>query len=332
MLSLVHKIKRGKIIYMGKADIITKDYIRRPDIFADVFNQFLYHGSKKIVSDRLVELDTTELALPYGADNADVPEQKYRDVIKLLASMTDGKVAYCILAIENESKINYAMPVKNGLYDFLQLSRQVTETAKSHKKPDRNDIRPTADEYLSGFWKNDRLLPVVTLTIYFGADAWDGALCLREMYAECDEEILKYAADYRINLIAPSLLSDEEIDEFSTSFREIMKYIKYSSDGKKLRTMVNSDERFKSVERQAVDVINAVTGSKIKYPKGEENVDMCVAIQEIREEGMLEGEIIGIIRADKRRKIPQEDTRRYIIEEYQKSEEEADELIGKYWK
>ena len=184
------------------------------------------------------------------------------------------------------------------------------------------------------------MLPVVTLTVYFGSDVWDGALCLKEMYADCDEEILKYAADYRVNLIAPILLSDEEIDEFSTSFREIMKYIKYSSDGRKLRNAVNSDERFKSVERQAVDVINAVTNSNVRYSKGEENVDMCIAIQEIREEGRLEGEregrlegeIIGIIHADKRRKIPLEDTRRYIIKEYQKSEEEADELIKKYWK
>lgn len=140
------------------------------------------------------------------------------------------------------------------------------------------------------------------------------------------------AVRYRINLIAPGLLSDSEIDELSTSFREIMKYIKYSSDGKKLRATVNSDERFKSVERQAVDVINAVTSSKVRYSEGEEKVDMCIAIQEIKEEGRVEGEIIGIIRADKRHKIPQEDTRRYLIEEYQKSEEEVDELMDKYWK
>ena len=321
---------------MGKADTITKDYIRRSDIFADVFNQFLYHGRPKIRADRLAELDTTEIAVPYGEDNAVVPEQKYRDAVKTLTAMTDGRAAYCILAIENESKINYAMPVKNGLYDFIQLSRQVTETAKSHKNSGKNRNRPTPDEYLSGFWKNDRLLPVVTLAVYFGADEWDGALCLKEMYAACDEEILQYAADYRINLIAPGQLSDEEIDEFSTSFREIMKYIKYSSDGKKLKDMVSADERFKSVERQAVDVINAVTNSKVRYSEGEEKIDMCVAIQEIREEGRLEGrlegELIGIIRADKRHKIPKEDTRRYIMDEYQKSEEEADELIRQYWK
>ncbi len=63
---------------------------------------------------------------------------------------------------------------------------------------------------------------------------------------------------------------------------------------------------------------------------------MCVAIQEIREEGrlegLLEGEIIGLIRAGKRHNTPKEDTRRCIMEEYKKSGEEADALIEKYWK
>ena len=82
---------------MGKKDTITKDYIRRPEIFADVFNQFLYQGRQKIVPDRLIELDTTEIAVPYGGDDALVPEQRYRDVVKILATMTDGRAAYCIL-------------------------------------------------------------------------------------------------------------------------------------------------------------------------------------------------------------------------------------------
>ena len=34
-------------------------------------------------TDRLVELDTTEIAVPYGADHVPVPEQRYRDVAKL---------------------------------------------------------------------------------------------------------------------------------------------------------------------------------------------------------------------------------------------------------
>lgn len=309
---------------MGKPDTITKEYMRRPDIFADVFNQFLYHGKQVILPERLTELDTTEIVVPYGADNISVPEQRYRDVAKMLAAMTDGRAAYCILAAENEDKINYAMPVKDGLYDFMQLARQVTETARSHRESGSKGRKPSKDEYLSGFWKEDRLLPVITLVVYYGADTWDGPLSLKEMYADCDESILKYAADYRINLITPSQLSDEEIDEFHTNFREIMKYIKYSKDGKKLEEVIGSDERFQYVERQAADVIGAVTGTKIKYSGKEEKVNMCLAIEEL--------EIDAIIRAYKKLGISQADAKQYIMEEYQKSEEEAEKFLETYWK
>lgn len=327
---------------MGKADTITKEYIRRPDIFADVFNQFLYQGRQVILPGKLTELDTAEIAVPYGADQASVPEQRYRDVKKLLTAMTDGKAAYCILAAENENKVNYAMPVKDGLYDFVQLAKQVNEAAASHRKAmeEGKGRKPVSDEYLSGFWKEDRLLPVVTLVIYYGADAWDGPVSLREMYADCDEAILSHAADYRINLIAPAQLSETELDGFHTSFREVMKYIKYSSDGKKLKAAVDNDERFQSVERQAVDVINVVTGSKVSYPKGEEAVNVCLALQEIkaegrqegRQEGRLEGRLEGQILAYKKLNVPRQDAMRYLMDDYQKDEKEAETLIEKYWK
>ncbi len=316
---------------MGRPDTITKEYLRKPDIFADVFNQFLYHGKQKILPEMLTELDTTEIAVPYGADDAFVPEQRYRDVVKLLVTMTDGRAAYCILAVENEMKINYAMPVKDGLYDFMQLAKQVSEKARSHRKSDQKGKKPSSDEFLSGFWKSDRLLPVVTLAVYFGTDKWDGPLSLKEMYGGCDEEILRYAADYRVNLISPNGLSDDEMNEFQTNFREIMKYIKYSKDRAKLNEIINDDERFKSVERQAVDLINAATGSEVEYSEEEEKVDMCIAIREMRAESRREGEMIGVIRSNKRWSIPKEDTRQYLMEEYQKGSEEVDELLATYW-
>lgn len=304
---------------MGKADTVTKEYMRRPDIFADVFNQFLYHGEQVIRPGDLTEMDTTEIAVPYGIDNISVPEQRYRDVTKFLTAMTDGKAAYCILAVENEDKINYAIPVKDGLYDFMQLAKQVSEVAHSHKESWQKGRKPSGDEYLSGFWKDDKLYPVITVVVYYGADQWDGPLSLKEMYVDCDERILKYAADYHVNLIAPSQLSDEEINEFQTNFREVMMYMKYSKDKEKLKEVIQGDGRFQDLERQAADVISAVTGAKIKYSRKEDKVDMCLAVEEM----MIE----SVIRADQKRGISKEDTKQYIMEEYDRSEEEAEKLI-----
>lgn len=40
---------------MGKADAITRKYMKNPMIFADAFNQYLYHGNQKIDPAQLTE-------------------------------------------------------------------------------------------------------------------------------------------------------------------------------------------------------------------------------------------------------------------------------------
>ena len=254
-------------------------------------------------------------------------------------SMTDGRAAYCILAVENEAKIHYAMPVKNCLYDALQLANQVSLAAASHKKSKQKNKKPSGDEFLSGFWKDDRLLPVVTLVIYFGAEQWDGPLSLRDMYADCSEDILRYTADYRLNLIAPFELSDEEIDEFQSNMREIMRYIKYSKDKNALNRVVHEQERFKSVERDAVEIMNVATHSNMRIDEGKESVDVGIAIKEIREEGKLEGRLEGKIEGRREGAITfaqkmgadRENVKKSIMEVFDKNEEEAEELMKQYW-
>lgn len=321
---------------MGKLDALTKEYMKRPDIFADVFNQFLYHGKQVIVPEQLTELDTTEITVPYGMDNKSVPEQRYRDVAKLLLAMTDGNAAYCILAAENEGKIHNAAPVKSCLYDAVQLAHQVTAAAAEHRRSRQTDKKLSGDEFLSGFRKDDRLLPVVTVVIYFGAEEWDGPLSLHEMYLDCSEEILRYVMDYRVNLITPNSLSDSEIDEFRSGMREIMRYIKYSKDKKKLYSVVSTEQRFKYVERGAVEIINAATGSNMKVAEGKESVDVCIAIQGMMEDSRIEGKTEGItegaITFAKELGIPREDVKRSLMAKYEKNEEEAEELMETYWK
>ncbi len=74
----------------------------------------------------------------------------------------------------------------------------------------------------------------------------------------------------QVNLTAPKEMPDNEINEFHSNLREVMLYIKYSKDKKTLNTVVKEDITFQSMERQAAEVINVVTGSKLKYPEGKE--------------------------------------------------------------
>lgn len=273
-------------------DALTKKFMEDTEVFADAFNFLLYDGQKVIKPENLTALDTTAIAAPYGTDSADAPVQKFRDVLKGWIAMKDDSAAYLLLGVENQSEIHYAMPVRNMVYDALQYSAQVEEAARSYRKSKAGagDVpKPTAGEFLSGFHRSDRLIPVITLVVYFGANEWDAPMSLHEMMSVRDEKLLRFAADYRINLVSPAALTSEDADKFSSDLREVMLFVKYSRDKKALTNLLASDEKFRSIERMTAEVINAVTGSKLKINRNEEVVDMCKAIEDIRAEERAEG-------------------------------------------
>ena len=109
---------------MSIKDTETKRYISRPEIFADVFNYLLYNGEQTIKPETLHSVDTTEIIAPYG-NGAKAPLQKYRDAMKIWAAMQDGEAVYVLLGCENQSKVHYAMPVKDMLYDSINYASQV---------------------------------------------------------------------------------------------------------------------------------------------------------------------------------------------------------------
>ncbi len=294
-----------------KADTITKDYISDTTVFADVFNYYIYDGNQIISPEQLEERDPTEIALPYGTDGAAMPVQKFRDAQKLYAAMTDGDLEYVLYGIENQAEIHYAGPVKNGLYDMLEYAGQVEEAARSHRRAMKNEAphhlakgkgntdssvgqrKPNAGEFLSGFWKTDRLVPSVTVMIYFSPDAWDGPLSLFDMMEVKDPRILSFIDNYHVRLIAPAQMSDEEIMKFQSSLREVMFFIKYSKDRENLNRILKANEkRFREVERRAADVIEAITNSGLKYDEKDEVVNVCQAIQEIRKESESKGRLM----------------------------------------
>lgn len=70
-------------------------------------------------------------------------------------------------------------------------------------------------------------------------------------------------------------------------------FTKYSKDKEKLYNLVEKDTRFHNIEQKAGRVINAITGAGLRMDESEEYVDMCKAIQDMREEAMLTGKQVG---------------------------------------
>lgn len=279
---------------MSKKDTVTKAFMRENTVFADAFNYLIFNGKKVIQPERLQELDTTELVqlIAKGKNNKNESVQKYRDILKAAVIMEDENADYLLLGIENQTEIHYAMPVRNMIYDALQYGNQVAAQNVKEKKA------PTRAEFLSGFYKADKLRPVITLVLHFGADPWDGATSLHEMMDFPLEEMRTFIQDYKIHLIDPAALEPDELEKFSTSLREVLGCIKYSKDKEKLSSFIRNNTRM-MLEINAARVIQAITNITLDLSEEVEEVDMCKAIddmmQDSREEGKAEGRTEGIL-------------------------------------
>ena len=190
------------------------------------------------------------------------------------------------------------MPVKNMVYDALNYGRQVEKLAKSHRK--KKDL--SGDEFLSGFSKTDKIKPVITLTIYFGADDWDGPRCLSDMMEPFPAEIVKYINDYTLNLIVPKEI--EDFSRFSTELKNVLQFIA-SSEAKAAIRALSTDTSYEHLSVETVSLINECTRAGIPIKEGEKEVNMCKGMQELfveeraegraegREEGRVEGRAEG---------------------------------------
>jgi len=282
---------------MGRADIECRKFMSDKAHFADAVNYYVFDGRQAVQPNALSPLDTAEAVVPYS-NGARSPVLKYRDTVKLWNAMTDDRAVYVILGAENQTKVHYAMPVRSGLYDFLNYADQVSEAGKSYRKKSQKEngsaIKLTDGEYLSGFRKDDKLIPVITLVVFFSNTEWDGPMTIHEMLNTQDRQILDLVQDYKIHLVSPVNIPDEDFIKFRTDLGPVLQFIKYSDDKNKLDEAKNNIDRFKGMDPESVELINAVTGSDLKIAINEEGkVDVCMAIDEMRKESRIEGKIEG---------------------------------------
>ena len=170
--------------------------------------------------------------------------------------------------------------LKNMFYDVMAYGNQVKETAKKHRK-DKDTT--TSDEFLSGFTKEDKLIPVITITVYLGTKEWDGPRKLSDMFGDVDEELRPFIPDYRINLLAPREITD--FTGFRTSIRQLFEVLKNAYDKEKMQEVLQNDEKFSRVDRETVEAINLFAGTDIDIDEKEEVIDMCKAWEEQKNEG-----------------------------------------------
>ena len=217
---------------MGEKDITEKVLEDHNDVFADIINGLLFAGEQRVLPEAL---ENTGIHSQYKAEDEKVHELE-RDVAKY---WKEREVQLAICGIENQSTIEKNMPFRIIGYDGAAYRSQLQQNRK-------------------------KILPVVTIVLYFGTDRrWrsdKNIKSLLEIPAGLDE----YVSDYQIKVFEVAWLSEEQISHFRSDFRIVANFfvnkrknkdyipddpteIRHVDEVLKLLQVMTGDERYKQI-------------------------------------------------------------------------------------
>lgn len=281
---------------MGKSDEYQFDYLEDNVRFADQVNGALFHGKQVVAPDELEPADAQMVYL--GKESGTRGNFK---VIVDKMRLWRGSLIH-IIAVENQTYVDYRMILRNMLSESLGYHRQWRQKKRLH---DRNkDFKAGTDEFLSGIAKEEKFVPIITLVVYCGTEhPWDGARCLHDLL-ELDDEMTEYVTNYRLNLY--DCHEHDVFDEYHTGLRQLFEMVRYGRDKEQMnKLLMENREAYSSLDSDTREMLEVV--AKVKIPQvseilaeGEDGMgseekkyDVCKAWADWRQEGVEEGKIEG---------------------------------------
>lgn len=94
------------------------------------------------------------------------------------------------------------MPLRCMEYDLKEYQRQAVEQKRTLKRAAGEGRNVTDAEFLSGFPKEGKLHPSITIVLYYGKD-WDGNTDLHGLldFTNIPKELREMVNNYKLNLV-----------------------------------------------------------------------------------------------------------------------------------
>ena len=238
--------------------------------FSCLINTCLYQGQDIIRPEELTVVDSRI--------------QSYtRDVLMLW----NGRYGSYYLGIENQLLENYPMPYRILNYDCLIYRDQIKNLKKQHIK--KKDLK-NSEEFLSGIKASDKLIPCITIVIYYGTKPWQANFNMKDLF---DVKDMSSLIDFKMNLVEvhsdTHQYKDNELDLVFSITREILN-----------GNFTTIKEKYKqSIPKQVALVIASMTKDEDLYQqiKKEEKevIIMCESLDRMRNHAKEEG-ILAILK------------------------------------
>ena len=216
---------------MGEKDITEKILEDHNDVFADIINGLLFDGVQEIKPEAL---ENTTVHAQYKAEDDKVHELE-RDIAKY---WKEEKVELAICGIENQSKVEKHMPFRIIGYDGAAYRNQLQQERR-------------------------KMLPVVTIVLYFGTDRhWSSRKKIKELM-EIPRCLDMYVNDYQMHVFEVAWLTEEEIERFQSDFRIVANFF---AQKRKNKDYIPDDPTEIKYVDEVLKLLNVMTGDK-RYEK-----------------------------------------------------------------
>lgn len=288
---------------MGKQDKIMTRYLSDPEHFADFINGTLFQGRQILDAKTIIPVPQRKVEKSVSLKG----EPMFLDGTRDAVMKQDLRGIYSVFAVEAQTGVHYAMPVKSLGYDVTDYISQVRMFTKDNRG---NKAYTTSAEFISGMRAGDKLTPVFTVVLYYGENKWDGPLTLREMF-EIPPELKpfeQFLPEYRVMLVQPEMVDSEN---FRGDWKTIFGTLKCSENGEKMEKYIKSHFReYGEMEEDSEELLMSMLHEPERYQRIKKQIEdsqegnekegsvMCKAFDEMQEKywniGHEEGRAEGI--------------------------------------
>ena len=232
-------------------DLESKSLLGCEDVFADISNVNLFDGTPIVTSEQLDKLPTE---LIYK-NNYDAQNVHYLDTRMKVANK---KADIVILCTENQLGVDNTMPVRDMGYQYSNYNEQIKEIKRKNEEQGRHYPIEKIDS-------EQKIVPVVSLVLYYGKGAWSGPACLMDMFDIPEEEKTIWEPlidNHKIRVINLREQDEKTRAKYQSDFRHVVDYLATEGDIEKQRQFLKDENKKVKHPEEYLDMMATVTKEK----------------------------------------------------------------------
>lgn len=262
---------------MAQQDLSSKVLESHNEIFANIFNTFVFEGKQILEPDYLQDEPTENIFLDCDGNY----RNNLRDIFKSYrVKGTSSPVRLAYLGIENQSNIDKDMAVRILSYTANCYKKQCDELAiarRTLKEQLSNATTDSQKQYLTQElerYNNIKLVPAITLVLNFSKTEWLNNLSLTDKVDDSNP-FKPYMQDFKIYVINIMHLSDAEINKLASDFKTLVsflvngkaptEYLRYPIDVLMALYAYTNDVRYLAMKNNILQKLSK--GGKVTMPE-----------------------------------------------------------------